>query len=1389
MNKTKINRSKPPAPVGLIFILVTLVLIPNQSQAACANSDYADELILSNFAIVNSTPLADDLQEVTLSAEITNTDEAELTEVIATPDFSATNLDVLIDETAPPQLEFATVSANQTKASTTDLLLKLPSANINELLNQLNSGAIIFRITGNEKTVFQPDIIAFPWKANADYYYIPNPGNQIRIDAEDTVFFTFQQEEPLIVAANINPVSLPWYCPEDEAPFLTDNNTWVTGKCYAEPTGTDTWYIYENSISGKVTTVGIGGGMFPEQYRRGEITTASYDYLPPAATNGLGRVIVSSTIAITPVDPKTTDITEIIRTGAYCTDEGSYLAQPVAQTRHTNHSDNLESLPQEPLGDEDNKYKDVQPMRFNNLQVGDLTISGQVQGYAIKPSLSIRIRPGSGVKISSTIENDLNMAVQLTAERDITLLDQQGISLGALCFPLPPLPVGVVTIPMSLHLTHKLGIQASVQAGVTLGIEKQFKGGYTVGWDTTRADSAFYSESFNSPKPLSFTPPRLTDDSAADAAVSVDFRATLKLADYSSLCTTGIGPYLNASLTGSLHASPTQDPWWTMDHDAELSAGLSFDLLGMSIIDQSAPLVALPGAETLAGSRPTPDPTSPSTTPPPSSGIDQRWAINIEDVDSSSGKIWETDIAATADGGAVIITSYGSPGGNDRLLRLDASGQLLWDKHYDGIDKVAVAVEVLDDGHIMVAGKDGGANNIWLAQHSANGDALWNKTLQLQTQEGDACKIKQLTTFTDSSGQTGFVISGTSGSTTNYTARPCLMRLDADGNPLWSRTALAPLTDPSGDRGNWTLKDLIATRDGGFLFVGSSYVRAPSNEIITSPVAVKLDKDGNVLWHIAYNIPPHRAGTLYAAAQAEDGRYYFTGKVGGTIRETAGLLAATLNEDGEKGQGAIIHYTKFPLGGTDDQNDDPNHWTTTYDTGTPWDTGFDIVAVDGGAVLVGSLETALNNGLGNEAWVIRVNPHLGVEWFTSYDGPERDSLTHLAKTDHGLLAAGVTQSIEEGNINVGKSTLMVMKLPFEGLVTGFKPELDIYHRYVLPTVFQGPAIYDNNPMISAYQPAEPYEMRDGVTTDLGSTTTLLRATPSQICATRLTTNTGVDSPLYPCDRDKDGIDDPLDNCPTEANADQADMDGDGLGDVCDPDSDGDGMPNQWESDNGLNPLDATDASTSADDDSLSNLEEYSAGTNPTLADTDGDGVNDDSDALPLDINEWLDSDGDGIGNNADPTPFPPTGTLAFAGETTRVDEDGGSVTLTVERSGGSYGSVSADFTTQSDTAKADTDYLTTSGTLNFADGETSQTITIEIRDDAKVELNERFTVELSNAQGTTLGSITTIEVTITDDDRPTTPPQKPAGGGSLGLWELLIAALGLRLWRRSLSRH
>jgi hypothetical protein len=107
------------------------------------------------------------------------------------------------------------------------------------------------------------------------------------------------------------------------------------------------------------------------------------------------------------------------------------------------------------------------------------------------------------------------------------------------------------------------------------------------------------------------------------------------------------------------------------------------------------------------------------------------------------------------------------------------------------------------------------------------------------------------------------------------------------------------------------------------------------------------------------------------------------------------------------------------------------------------------------------------------------------------------------------------------------------------------------------------------------------------------------------------------------DDDGDGHLDTEDAFPRDA-SEWVDTDQDGLGNNADPDddddgvddgqdafplddrgavdSDGDGLPNKWETDNGLNPNDASDSDSDLDFDGYTALQEFNAKTSPTVAD-------------------------------------------------------------------------------------------------------------------------------------------------------------------------------------------
>jgi Ca2+-binding RTX toxin-like protein len=98
-----------------------------------------------------------------------------------------------------------------------------------------------------------------------------------------------------------------------------------------------------------------------------------------------------------------------------------------------------------------------------------------------------------------------------------------------------------------------------------------------------------------------------------------------------------------------------------------------------------------------------------------------------------------------------------------------------------------------------------------------------------------------------------------------------------------------------------------------------------------------------------------------------------------------------------------------------------------------------------------------------------------------------------------------------------------------------------------------------------------------------------------------------------------------------------------------------------------------------------------------------------------------------------------------------VTEGDGTFEVTFILSAPSEKEVRVDYTTVAGTANAGEDYAPLSGTLTFAPGETSRTVTFGVIDDLIIESAESFGVELSNAVNAAIldGAAT---VTITDND-------------------------------------
>jgi len=223
----------------------------------------------------------------------------------------------------------------------------------------------------------------------------------------------------------------------------------------------------------------------------------------------------------------------------------------------------------------------------------------------------------------------------------------------------------------------------------------------------------------------------------------------------------------------------------------------------------------------------------------------------------------------TIPGGGFIICytrDYDSDDPTPTLFRLNNSGNLVWEKNYDGRQLTDVAV--LSDGGFAAVGRKG--NAAWMLRTDNNGNILWDKTY-LASALSFFLSVQQAANGTLFAG-------GIAANPALFEVKALLLKADPDGNAIW-------LTQHSKGAGTyWAVNTVLPDSDGGCCFV-STFLAPPANleafsSIFRYRVGVdKADAAGNLLVSQSF-------GT--------DGTF----PVGGTADETADgniIFVATLN--------------------------------------------------------------------------------------------------------------------------------------------------------------------------------------------------------------------------------------------------------------------------------------------------------------------------------------------------------------------------------------------------------------------------------------------------------------------------------------------------------------
>jgi hypothetical protein len=242
---------------------------------------------------------------------------------------------------------------------------------------------------------------------------------------------------------------------------------------------------------------------------------------------------------------------------------------------------------------------------------------------------------------------------------------------------------------------------------------------------------------------------------------------------------------------------------------------------------------------------------------------DSLWARTYGGPDQD----WGTSVQQTTDGGYVIVGStysfgVGSPDNcNVYLIRTNASGDTLWTRTYGGADHdIGSSVQQIIDGGYVITGstRSFGAGNydIYLIRTNASGDTLWTRTYGGSQDE-----------YVSSARQTadgGYIITGCTVSFGVVQADIYLIKTDASGESLWTRT----LGGPGRDYG----ESAQQTTDGGYMVAGyTSSFGAGGYDFYL----VKTNASGETLWTRTYGGSNDDAGK--SAQQTADGGYVIAG--------------------------------------------------------------------------------------------------------------------------------------------------------------------------------------------------------------------------------------------------------------------------------------------------------------------------------------------------------------------------------------------------------------------------------------------------------------------------------------------------------------------------------
>jgi len=380
---------------------------------------------------------------------------------------------------------------------------------------------------------------------------------------------------------------------------------------------------------------------------------------------------------------------------------------------------------------------------------------------------------------------------------------------------------------------------------------------------------------------------------------------------------------------------------------------------------------------------------------PPPQGPPPTWAKTYGGGDYDEAH----SIQQTSDGGYIVAgytQSFGAGFTDFWVLKLDASGDVVWLKTYGGEDdNEANSIQQTSDGGYIVAGRTwsfgGGYSyyDFWVLKLNASGDVVWQKTYGGGDYE-EAFSIQQTS-------DGGYIVAGETRSFGAGSADFWVLKLDASGDVVWQKTY------GGGDYDYLT--SIQQTSDGGYIVAGWT----PSFGAGWKDVWVlKLDASGNVQWQKTYGGGSDDEAN--SIQQTSDGGYIVAGWTGSFGAGSYDFWVLKLDASGN-----VV-------------------WQKTYGGGN-WDWANSIRQTSDGGYIVAGYTESFGAG-GADFWVLKLDASGDVVWQKTYGGGNNDEEAYSIQqtSDGGYIVAGRTDSF-----GAGRDDFWVLKLDASGDVANCTP--------------------------------------------------------------------------------------------------------------------------------------------------------------------------------------------------------------------------------------------------------------------------------------------------------------------------------------------------------------